>query len=130
MGMEKKFQMLRGEFETAIQEDDADGVLAVAPQILEELDAYRDTAHKYAVESRHLELTSEERRAIELLCYFTEQPDQKDDAMAKYAAATLRGLLARTTPPAQPRNFGAQIASPPAGDDLSDNLWGDLYTKE
>lgn len=102
MGIEKKFQMLRDEFVTAIEEDDADWVLSVAPQILEELDAYRNTAHKYAHEARHLELTREERFAVEGLCYFTEQPDQKDDVIAVHYAATLRGLLARTALPVQP----------------------------
>lgn len=96
MGVEKKFQMLRSEFETAIEAYDEDVVLSLAPQILEELDAYRNIAHKYSLEARHLELTSEERRAIQSLCYFTEKPDQKDDVEAGYAAATLRGLLERT----------------------------------
>ena len=95
MGVEKKFQMLRAEFEAAIEDCDDALLLNLAPQILEELDAYRNIAHKYAMETRHLELTREERDAITSLCYFTEQPDQKDEEIAKYAAATLRGLLAR-----------------------------------
>lgn len=121
MGTEKAFQMLRGEFEAAIQEDDADGLLSVAPQILEELDAYRNTAHKYALEARHLELTREERYAIESLCYFTEQPEQKDGLMARYAAATVRGFLARTAPPVPPRSPLARIEA--TDDNEPNDLW-------
>lgn len=123
MGVEKKFQMLRSDFETAIADDDADGVLSLSPQILEELDAYRKIAHKYAHEARHLELTREERAAIERLCYFTEQPDQKDAVIAGHDAATLRGLLARTAPPVRPRSPLAQIGATQPGDAQPNDLW-------
>jgi hypothetical protein len=96
MGAEKKAQMLMGEFESALDDNDGDAVLATGREILEMLRDERSAVHKLYMEIRHLELTREEREAITSLCYFTEQPDQKDDVMAKYAAATLRGLLSRT----------------------------------
>lgn len=101
MGAEKKAQMAMSEFESALDDGDGDGDAAIATgrEILDMIHGARATIHSLCAEVRHLELTSEERDAITSLCYFTEQPDQKDAAVAKYAAATLRGLLARTKRP-------------------------------
>jgi hypothetical protein len=96
MGAEKKAQMAISEFEYALDSGDGDAAIATGREILDMLHGARSTVHSLCMEVRHLELTNEEREAITSLCYFTEQPDQKDAVIARYAAATLRGLLSRT----------------------------------
>lgn len=84
MGAIKKMQMLHNEFEAAVEDGDAELVLSLGPQIVNEL---RDLTQ--ALYARSSTLTDTEREAVEFAVATAD--DYHDDNVA----ATLRGLLER-----------------------------------
>ena len=113
MGAVKQMQLLHNEFEAAVENGDAELVLSLGPQIVNEL---RDLTHALFLAHRQLlyarthVLTAAERAAIEWSINDQIEGGWQDHPAVKDVIADLRGLLARTKDNTVPFNNTAAEA--------------------